>query len=330
VRDWIPACVLGGLAVLMVVGAAVGISRGLPPESGGALAGGQARSAEAEPSEFVGDGRYEDLRHLADLELPRELSVCGQLLPLDDPEVREALRYELLLTLGRPMMPLLWLRRAPEHLPRIERRLAEGGLPDDLKYVAVVESDLRSWTESPAGALGLWQIMRATGQRYGLRIDRYLDERLAAERSDEAAMAYLEDLHEEFEDWWLALAAYNAGHNALRRTLAEDDSRSYFEIYLPRETRRYVLRIAAAKLVMTAPNHYGLPTLPPPVRPELREVQVEVEQVRKPVKEIASDYGVGYGVLRRLNPQLVSRWLPRGEHRLRLPAEDGEETEPHS
>jgi hypothetical protein len=322
VREWIPAVALGALAVLLVAGAAVGITRGFPADPAGERGDAAGRTPPGGPA-AAERARYADLRHLATLELPEELEICGQPLPLDDPAVREALEYELLLALGRPMMPLLWLRRAPEHLPRIERTLAEAGLPDDLKYVAVVESDLRGWTESPAGALGLWQIMRATGRRYGLRIDRYLDERLDPERSGEAAMAYLRDLREQFGDWFLALAAYNAGHNGLERTLAEDDTRSYFEIYLPRETRRYVPRIAAAKLIMTAEDHYGLPVLPPPERPGRRPVTVRVEQARTPLSEIAEQHGLGYGVLRRMNPQLISRWLPRGEHRLWLPAGQG-------
>jgi hypothetical protein len=276
------------------------------------------------------DRRYADLQHLAELELPEELQLCGKKLRLADPAIREALTYELLLTLGRPMMPMLWLRRAPEYLPLIERQLEEAGLPDDLKYVAVVESDLRPWVRSPAGALGLWQIMRPTGRRHGLRIDRYIDERLDPVRAGEAGMAYLKALHEQFGDWFLALAAYNAGHNAVRRSLERDDSRDYFEVFLPRETRRYVLRIAAAKIVMTNPDRYGIPRLEPVPVPEPREVVVEVEQARQPLEEVARAQGVGYGILRRLNPRLVSRWLPRGEHRLRLPAEGEPGAEPHA
>jgi hypothetical protein len=313
VREWLPALFLGGLAVVLVVGAAAGVSRGLPEAPPAA-----ARSVPV-GQELPIDPRYTDLRHLADLELPEELVVCGTKLPLDDPEVREALTYELLLTLGRPMMPMLWLRRAPEYLPLIERQLDDAGLPDDLKYVAVVESDLRPWVRSPAGALGLWQIMRPTGRRYGLRIDRYIDERLDPVRAGEAGMAYLGDLHAQFEDWFLALAAYNAGHNAVRRSLERDDSRNYFEVYLPRETRRYVLRIAAAKLVMTDPDRYGIPRLKPVALPKPREVVVQVGQARRPLEDVARAHGVGYGVLKRMNPHLVSQWLPRGEHRLELP-----------
>lgn len=328
-REWIPAVVLGGLAVLLVAGAAAGLSAGgtgsVPGESGGQAA------RERLPAPPGGQQRYADLRHLAQLELPEELSICGRPLPLDDPQVREGLTYELLLTLGRPMMPMLWLRRAPEHIPRIEEQLAERGLPADLKYVAVVESDLRPWIRSPAGALGLWQIMRPTGRRYGLRIDRYVDERLDPVRAGEAGMAYLADLHERFGDWWLALAAYNAGHNRVERTLEEDDSRDYFEVYLPRETRRYVLRIAAAKLVMSEPERYGLPRLEPLPTPDPRTVVVRVEQNRRPLREIAREHGLSYGVLRRLNPKLISRWLPRGEHRLNLPPrQDGSTQKPAS
>lgn len=255
-------------------------------------------------------------------ELPERLEFCGREIPLDDPEVRDDLRYELTLTLGRPLMPALWMSRAPGYLPAIEERLRDENLPDDLKYVAIIESDLRTWVESPAGALGLWQFMRATAREYGLRVDRYVDERLDAEGSTEAALKYLADLEQQFGDWFLALAAYNAGHNRVEKTLEADSSRDYFEIYLPRETRRYVLRLAAAKLVLTRPDHYGVLTLPEEYVKPSRVIEVSVTQKRVPLRDIAEANGLGYGILRRMNPQLVSEWLPRGKHRLRVPHEE--------
>ena len=94
-------------------------------------------------------------RTLASMTVPGQLRFCGQIVPLDRPEVRDALLYELILAVGRPLMPMLWTRRAPGLLPMIEARLADAGLPDDLKFVAMIESDLRPSVQSPAGALGL-------------------------------------------------------------------------------------------------------------------------------------------------------------------------------
>jgi len=274
---------------------------------------------KATPAEGTQPGRVLAADQVVDPELPDRLELCGREIPLDDPEVRDDLRYELTLTLGRPLMPALWMSRAPSYLPAIEERLREKGLPDDLKYVAIVESDLRPWVESPAGALGLWQFMRSTAHEYGLRVDRYIDQRLDADRSTEAALEYLADLEEQFGDWFLALAAYNAGHNRVEKTLAADSSRNYFEIYLPRETRRYVLRLAAAKLVLTRPDHYGVLSLPHEYVKPSRIIEVTVTQKRVPLRDIAAANDLGYGILRRMNPQLVSEWLPGGRHRLRVP-----------
>ncbi|RMG45083.1 MAG: lytic transglycosylase domain-containing protein [Acidobacteria bacterium] len=256
---------------------------------------------------------------LASLEPPARVDLCGQPLPLDRPEVRERLAYELLLTVGKPLMPMLWTRRAPAVLPEIEARLREAGLPDDLKYVAVAESDLRITVRSPAGAVGPWQLMKATARRYGLRVDRYVDERMDIERATDAAAAYFADLYEEFGDWFLALAAYNAGENAVRSAIEEQGRRDYFELYLPEETRRYVHRVVAAKLVFEQPERYGLARMTPLHVPRYRIVEVQVRPARADLRKLAAEHGLEYGALRRANPKLLGPWLPRGTHRLRVP-----------
>ncbi len=267
---------------------------------------------------------------LARLEVPAAADFCGRPIPLDRPEVREALAYELLLTTGRPMMPMLWMRRSPWVLPMIEEKLAAAGLPDDLKYVAMIESDLRETVRSPAGAEGLWQFMRGTARRYGLRVDRYLDQRRSPEKATDAAIAYLEDLHQEFGDWLLAVAAYNSGEKTVRRAIEDAGSDDYFSLYLPAETRRYVPRLLAAKLITTAPESYGLVRLMPYHHPRYRIVEVRVQRSRADLRKLAAEHGLDYSALRLANPQIRSSWLPRGTHRLRVPissqppAEDGE------
>jgi hypothetical protein len=258
-------------------------------------------------------------RALASIRVPDEATLCGQRIDLSRPELREALVYELVLAVGRPLMPMLWSRRAPEVLPLIEASLEEAGLPDDLKYVAMVESDLRLNVRSPAGAEGLWQFMRDTARRYGLRVDRYLDERRDPERSTEAAIAHLTDLHEEFGDWFLAMAAYNAGERRVSEALAEQGDIGYFDMYLPYETRRYVYRVLAAKLVYEDPGAYGLSPMVPLHVPSYAIVEVQVRGARADLRELAKEHGFGYAALRLANPKLGGAWLPRGTHRLRVP-----------
>ncbi len=255
---------------------------------------------------------------LAELTVPQRAELCGQNVPLERPRVREGLAYELILSAGRPLMPMLWMRRAPAVLPMIERKLSAASLPDDLKYLAMIESDLRETARSPAGAAGLWQFVRGTGRRYGLRIDRYLDERLDSLASTDAAIAYLSDLHEEFGDWFLAMAAYNAGENKVRAALDASPSASFFELYLPYETRRYVYRILAAKLITANPTSYGLVRMTAYDQPNYRIVEVEVRRARADLKKLATEHGLDYSALRLANPQIRSSSLPRGRHRLRI------------
>ncbi len=264
-------------------------------------------------------------RTLASLPVPREAELCGQPVPLDRPEVREALAYELLLTVGRPLMPMLWTRRAPAVLPVLERKLRAAGLPRDLVYLAMVESDLRPTVRSPAGAVGTWQLMRATARRYGLRVDRYLDERMDLERSTDAALAYLRDLHDEFGDWFLALAAYNAGERKVRDALADQGPHDYFSLYLPWETRRYVPRILAAKLVVEHPEDYGIIPMTPLHVPRYRVVEIRVRGKRADLRKLAREHRLDYAALRLANPQFRGHWLPRGTHRLRVPVKPGKE-----
>jgi hypothetical protein len=277
-----------------------------------------AAGAEADPA--LEALRTLPARVLAELPIPDQAPFCGQPFPLDRPEVREALAYELVLTVGRPTMPLLWTRRAPSVLPLIEARLREARLPDDLKYVAMIESDLRWTTRSPAGALGLWQFISGTATRYGLRVDKVLDERMDPDRSTDAALRYLRDLKAEFGDWFLAMAAYNSGEGTVRGAIKDNGGPApYFDLYLPYETRRYVYRALAAKLVFQDPEAYGLVRMAPLFVPEFTRVVIEQKQGTIALREVAARHGVGYAALRTANPQLREAVLPHGQYTLRLP-----------
>ncbi len=251
--------------------------------------------------------------------IPDAVQLCGSPVAVDRPEIKEALAYELVLTVGKPTMPLLWMRRAPVMLPSIEAKLRDRGLPDDLKYVAMVESDLRWIPESPAGAVGLWQFVARTGKTYGLRVDRWLDERMDPERSTDAALAYLASLHREYGDWFLALAAYNAGEALVDHAIRDQGTRNYFDLYLPYETRRYVFRVLAAKLVYERPEDFGLFRMTPFFSPGYRQVEVTGGDLR----QIAHREATTYAALRAHNPQVKGASLPPGRFRLRIPTANG-------
>lgn len=255
---------------------------------------------------------------LAALPIPQKITLCGTSIPLDRADVREAIAYELILSVGKPTMPLLWTRRAPNVLPLIEAQLKARQLPDDLKYLPMIESDLRWTARSPANALGLWQFVEGTGRRYGLRIDSFVDQRLDPDSATDAGLRYLDDLHREFDDWLLALAAYNAGEGAVGRALADQGRRSYFDLFLPYETRRYVPRLIAAKLVYEQPEAYGLVRMTPLYRTSYRFVELTIHEAQGDLREVARKQGLDYAALRLANPQLKSAKVPKGKYRVRV------------
>jgi hypothetical protein len=260
------------------------------------------------------------LRALHVPELSEDLEFAGQPVPLDRWDVAERLERELLLSLGNRGQIMLWLKRSARYFPYIEAELRRAGLPDDLKYVAVIESSLLPTAYSTASALGIWQFIAPTARRYGLAVTAGWDERRDPERSTAAALQYLRDLHAQFRDWPLALAAYNAGEARVVQALRRQAVRTYYQLALPAETERYVFRAFAAKLVLAEPGRYGF-EVPEEQRYQPREADVVEVQVRDRLGlvDLARTYGSFYREIKELNPQIVDDHLARGRYRVRVP-----------
>ncbi|MFU8856477.1 MAG: transglycosylase SLT domain-containing protein [Deferrisomatales bacterium] len=259
--------------------------------------------------------------HLLSLPVPAAVTLCGEPVPLDREDVLERLDLELVVTLGSPVTTSLWFKRSPRFFPMIERALRDRGLPGDLKYVALVESNLRSDAVSSAGATGPWQFMPGTGSSYGLDRSPWRDQRRDWEEATRAALDHLAELREYFGSWPAALAAYNAGKSRVARAMEAQGQTDYFGLRLPRETERYVFRVIAAKLVFEDPAAYGI-RLDGARRyapEELVEVILEVQRRAMPVAAVAEAAGVSYRRFLELNPSLLSRELPRGDHRIQVP-----------
>ncbi len=253
--------------------------------------------------------------------LPAQVSLCGEDVPLHEPEVREDLDREFTIILWSRIQTIMWLKRAARYFPYLEKRLQEAKLPDDLKYVVLVESDLRLDARSGAGAGGPWQFMKPAANRFLLKTDTKFDDRFDFYRSTEAALQYLKTLHREFQNWPLALAAYNCGEGRLRKAIKDQGVANYYHLDLPDETDRYVLRIIAAKIILSEPARYGyqIPTedLYPPLQPD----QVEFVLAKElPLRQLAEACGTYYKLIRRLNPRLQTAVLPPGMYKLNVPA----------
>ncbi|MDR2405363.1 MAG: lytic transglycosylase domain-containing protein [Deltaproteobacteria bacterium] len=249
-----------------------------------------------------------------DYQLPETASICGEILPLNLPSVRERLDYEFTFAVNHPAQVELWRRRALRFFPLIESSLAQAGLPGDLKYLAVAESDLRPQVVSPAGAAGLWQFIPSTARLFGLKVNRDEDQRNLPELLLPIGMKYLSSLYSRFGSWALAMAAYNAGEARIAGALSSQRASDYYQLNLPRETERYVYRIAAIKLVLEGASVFGFNDSPPAglyqPQPYRQENVTFNTSVTWP--ELARQYGTDYKTLKLLNPHLASRATLRG------------------
>lgn len=260
------------------------------------------------------------LRTVVQIRKPASLEFAGEQVPLHRWDVRERLERELLLSVQSRGQVLLWLKRAARYFPYIEAALERAGLPDDLKYVAVIESALLPQALSHANAVGIWQFIPATGRRYGLRIAAGWDARRDPELATQAALAYLTDLYREFGAWPLALAAYNSGEGRVRGAIRQQGVQSYYQLALPAETERYAFRAFAAKTVLDEPERYGF-HLPAEARyrpPDRDRVRVTVQR-GVTVRAIADASGSFYREIRQLNPAITADRLPQGSYLLNLP-----------
>ncbi len=252
--------------------------------------------------------------------LPETIVFADAPVPLDRWDVAERLEREFYLALAQPAQVILWLKRSARYFPYIEERLQESALPDDLKYVAVVESSLLPQAYSWAHASGIWQFIPDTARRYGLRVTAAWDERRDPERSTAAALAYLKDLHARFEDWPLALAGYNAGESRVAKAMEAQGVAEYYRLALPSETERYFFRILAAKLILESPEAYGFE-----VADEERYAPHPTDVVTVPVvgqlhlRELASATDSYYRQLKLLNPAIMRDSLPAGRYDVRVP-----------
>lgn len=206
-----------------------------------------------------------------------------------------------------------YLARAGRYEGMIRERLREAQLPEDLLYLAMIESGMNPNAYSRAHAVGMWQFIRGTGRRYGLEIDYWVDERRDPFKATDAAIAHLADLYDEFGSWYLAAAAYNAGAGRVSRGIRRTGSTDFWDLsdarVLRRETRNYVPKLIAAATIAKNPGEYGFDTVVP-------EEPLEFETVTVPdatsFDVLADAAGVSEDDIRLLNPQFPRRVTPPG------------------
>ncbi|CAB1061484.1 Membrane-bound lytic murein transglycosylase D precursor (EC [Olavius sp. associated proteobacterium Delta 1] len=254
------------------------------------------------------------------------LDFCGEIVELDNPEVRERLEKELLLTLWDRPQIVLWIKRSKRFFPIIEKMLQEHNMPQDLKYIVIIESALRPHAGSRKGAIGFWQFMEATGRRYGLVINSEKDERRNIFRSTEAAISYYKELYELLKSWTLSAAAYNMGEQGLQSEILAQKSNNYYHLYLPLETQRYIMRAISAKIILSAPEAYGFRFTEADLYPPLQFDRIRLECFQEtPIAIIAQAADTYFKMIKDLNPEIRGHYLAAGSHWLLIPrgAADG-------
>ena len=234
-------------------------------------------------------------------DLPKKMDFAGESVPLQISDVRERLDRELLVNVYWQSNGLLLIKRAHKFFPIIEPILHKYDIPNDFKYLALIESGLMN-VVSPSGAAGFWQFMKNTAKEYDLEMEDTVDERFHLEKATEAACLYLKKAKEEMGSWTLAAAAYNAGKAGIRNQLNKQEVSSYYDLHLNNETSRYVFRILAVKEIMKNPKKYGFYYKQDQLY-NLEPVQyITVDSTINNLASFAKLYKTNYKTIRLLNP----------------------------
>lgn len=257
------------------------------------------------------------------LALPEKIDFAGEEVPLNLVDVQEKLDRELSVNTYWQSNTLLMIKRCNRWFPTIEKILKEEGVPDDFKYLALMESGLTN-TVSPAGAAGFWQLMKDAAKENGLEINSEVDERYHVEKATRAACAYLRNAKNKFGSWTLAAASYNMGMGGINNQLERQKATNYYDLLLNEETSRYVYRILTAKLIISNPRNYGFIFRDSDLYSPYKYREVEVDSTVKNLANFAFDHGINYKVLKYLNPWLRDNHLPNTSHKkylIQIPTE---------
>ena len=263
------------------------------------------------------------------LSIPDHLEFAGEAVPLNDPDVYERMDRELLVNTYWQSNGLLMFKRVEKYFPVIEPILKKNGIPDDFKYLAVIESGLSN-VVSPAGARGVWQIMPATAKENGLEVNENVDERYNLEKSTEVACKYLLKSKNDLGSWTLAAAAYNAGNSGISKRLEEQRVSNYYDLLLGEETGRYLFRIIALKEILNHPQKYGFNFTKADLYKDIPTYAVKVDTSVTDFAKFAKQFGINYKILKIHNPWLRETRLnnkTRKEYTIEIP-KDGYYSKP--
>ena len=267
----------------------------------------QNKSTEKEP--------VEGFQKIFSPPIPEKLDFAGEIVPLENFEVFERIDREFLVNTYWHSFTLLSIKRANRWFPLIEPILKRNNIPEDFKYVAVIESGLYN-AVSPSGATGFWQIMESVGKKYGLEINDEVDERYDVEKSTETACSYLKESYGIFKNWTLSAASFNMGMNGVEKQLDKQKTNNYYNLVLSEETSRYIARIIVLKEILKDPKKYGFYLSAEQLYNPLKSHNVEVTDNISNIADFAVKYGINYKTVKLYNPWLRDNTLANKNHKI--------------
>jgi membrane-bound lytic murein transglycosylase D len=282
-------------------------------------------SFKPEPADtkFLNPDQYPQDYRIVSPQIPEEMNFAGEKVPLENFDIRERLEREFIVNTYWHSATILNLKRANRWFPVIEKILSENDIPDDFKFIPMVETNMDN-VISVKGATGFWQFMKPAAKKYGLEVNRIVDERYHVEKSTLAATKYLKDAYARFGSWTMAAASYNMGMNGAAEQVERQKTNNYYNLALNEETSRYIFRLLAYKEMLKAPQKYGFnideSELYQPYATKTIKISMEV----KHWADFAREYGINYGTLKLFNPWLRENYLPnksKKTYQIKLPVE---------
>lgn len=257
------------------------------------------------------------------VDYPLDMDFSGEKVPTSLADVKERLDREMAVNINLNASTSLLLKRANKIFPIIEPILAQNNIPDDFKYLAVIESGLVN-AVSPSGAKGVWQFMPETAKEIGLEVTEQVDERYHIEKATQAACNYLKKAKEKFGSWTMAAASYNGGIAGLQKQIDFQKATDYYDLWLSEETSRYVFRILALKEIMKNPEKYGYAIPEKALYPKLATKKIVVDSSVTDLASFAIQQGINYKILKTHNPWLRDKKLDnpsKKQYELHIPTE---------
>lgn len=258
--------------------------------------------------------------------VPTEVTFDGEKIDLRRYDRRERMDREMTAFTYMHSTTMLLIKRANRYFPIVEPILKANGIPDDFKYLMVIESNLNNVARSPAGAAGLWQFMPATAREFGLEVNDNVDERYNIEKATVAACKYFKQAYAKYGDWMAVSAAYNAGQARISSQLEKQLASHAMDLWLVEETSRYMFRLLAAKEIFSNPQRYGFLLKREHLYPPIPYKKVTINTPIENLDEYAKQQGITYAQLRDANPWLREHSLKNKSGKtyvLNIPTQEG-------